>query len=61
MNKKKLIITICITIILLITTLIIAYFINKDNDIKQEEVEEVKKIDQMSNYDYYLEETSTEY
>lgn len=61
MNKKKLIITICITLLLLIVTLIATYFITKNDDIKQEEIEEIKKIDQMSNYDYYLEENSTEY
>lgn len=61
MNKKKLTLLIILTIILLITTLVITYFIKKDNDKKEEEITEVKKIDEMDNYDYYLEETSTEY
>lgn len=63
MNKKKLILIIGATIILLITVLVITYFIKKDNDSNnnEEEITEIKKIDEMDNYDYYLEETATEY
>lgn len=63
MNKKKLTLIIGATIILLIIILVITYFIKKDNDSNnnEEEITEIKKIDEMDNYDYYLEETATEY
>lgn len=60
-NKSVIIIGI-ISLILIITVILITIFIlNKDNNKKQEEIKEIQKIDQMENYDYYLEENTTEY
>lgn len=60
MNKKKMSLIIIITLVLLVITTIIIYIVNKDKK-TEEPVKQVEKIDQMSNYDYFLKETATEY
>lgn len=60
MNKKKMSLIIIITLVLLVITTTIIYIVNKDEE-KEEPLKQVEKIEQMSNYDYFLEETSTEY
>lgn len=61
LNKKTIIYT-GVLITILITFLIIFIIINKKETNNNNEVNSiVEKIDQMENYDYYLDETSTEY
>jgi len=61
MNKKKLTLIIGATIILLVIVLTIIYLVNKDEEKPKEEIKQVEKIDQMEEYDYYLEDNATEY
>ena len=62
MNKKKLTLIIGATIIILMVTLTIIYEKNKEEDTPiQNEKEEIKKIDEIIDFDYYLEEDATTY
>lgn len=61
MNKKKLTLIISITLILLVTILVTIYVINNKNKENNNISEEVKKVDEIKEYNYYLEEDATSY
>lgn len=62
-RKKTIIIIGIVSFVLIALSVAITLFIlNKDDNKKEpEKVEETKKLDEMTNYDYFLEEDATEY
>lgn len=62
-RKKTIIIIGIVSFVLIALSVAVTLFIiNKDDNKKEpEKVEEIKKVDEMTNYDYFLEEDATEY
>jgi len=61
-NKKRLVIVILIPVLVISLLVVGGILIFRDKDDNtNDNVNEVKKVDQMENYDYYLEEDVTEY
>ena len=62
-RKKTIIIIGIVSFVLIALSVAVTLFIiNKDDNKKEpEKVEETKKVDEMTNYDYFLEEDATEY